>query len=130
MLIVREHTLNTGEIQMDSCNYVVAANQPWEPIFNIWTCMRAKSLQSCPTPRYPMDCSPPAPAVHGILQVGIPEWIAVPSSPTSLMSPALAGRFFTTTVTWEVGRLDIKQLQIQLSDKRSRCYRIMKKKSN
>ena len=28
----------------------------------------------------PMDCSPPGSSVHGILQVRLPEWVAIPSS--------------------------------------------------
>ena len=49
-------------------------------------------------------------SVHGILQARILEWVVMPSSrgsswpgiePASLMSPALAGKFFTTTATWE-----------------------------
>ena len=49
----------------------------------------------------PMNCS---------LQPRILAWVAMPSSrdplnpgtePTSLMSPALAGRFFTTSAAWE-----------------------------
>ena len=36
--------------------------------------------QSCPTLCDPMDCSPPGPSVHGILQARILEWVAVPSS--------------------------------------------------
>ena len=32
--------------------------------------------QSCPTPCDPMDCSPPASSVHGILQARILEWVA------------------------------------------------------
>ena len=49
-------------------------------------------------------------SVHGILQARILEWVAMPSSsdlpnpgiePVSLMSPALAGGFFTTRATWE-----------------------------
>jgi len=58
-----------------------------------------------------MDCSPPGSSVHGILQVRILEWVAMPSSrgsgsitrikSASLMSPALADGFFTTRVTWE-----------------------------
>ena len=49
-------------------------------------------------------------SVDGILQARILEWVAMPSSsdlpnpgiePVSLMSPALAGRFFTTRATWE-----------------------------
>ena len=46
----------------------------------------------------------------GTLQARILEWVAMPSSrgssqpgiePVSLMSPASAGGFFTTSVTWE-----------------------------
>ena len=46
----------------------------------------------------------------GILHARILEWVAIPFSrdlpnpgiePTSLLSPALAGRFFTTSTTWE-----------------------------
>ena len=57
-----------------------------------------------------MDCSPPGSPVRGILQARILEWVAVPSpgdlpdpgiKPVSLMSPALAGRFFTMSATWE-----------------------------
>ena len=53
----------------------------------------------------PMDCSPPGSSAHGILQARILEWVAISSSrgsshpeikPTSLVSPELAGRFFTT----------------------------------
>ena len=52
-----------------------------------------------------MTCSPPGSFVHGILQTRILEWVVMPASgnlpnpgiePTVLMSPALAGRFFTT----------------------------------
>ena len=57
-----------------------------------------------------MDCSLPDSSVHGILQARILEWAAMPSSgdlsdprmePESLTSPALAGEFFTSSVTWE-----------------------------
>ena len=40
-------------------------------------CARA---QSCPTLRDPMDCSPPAISVHGVLQARILEWVAIPFS--------------------------------------------------
>ena len=49
----------------------------------------------------PLDCSPPGSSVHGILQAGILEWVAISSSresswprtePMSPSSPALAGR--------------------------------------
>ena len=52
-----------------------------------------------------MDCSLPASLVHGAFQARILEWIAISYSGdlpnlgielTSLVSPALAGEFFTT----------------------------------
>ena len=36
--------------------------------------------QSCPTLCDPMDCIPPCSSVHGILQVRILEWVAIPFS--------------------------------------------------
>ena len=46
----------------------------------IHLCMHAKSLQLCLTLCNPVDCSSPGSSVHGILQAGILEWVAVPSS--------------------------------------------------
>ena len=43
-------------------------------------CVYAKLLQSCLTLCNPMDCSPSGSSVHGILQVRILEWVAIPSS--------------------------------------------------
>ena len=77
-------------------------------------CMCAQSLQSCPTPFNPMNCSPPSFSVHRILQARILEWVGMPSSKdlpnpgielTSLMSPVLAGGFFTTSTTWEAPKV-------------------------
>ena len=48
--------------------------------YQFYTCVHAKSLQSCLTPCNPMDCSPPGSSVHGILQARILEWAATPSS--------------------------------------------------
>ena len=42
--------------------------------------VRAKSLQLFPAFCDPMDCSPPGPSVHGILQARTQEWVALPSS--------------------------------------------------
>ena len=68
-------------------------------------------IQSCPTLCDLMDCSPPGLSVHGILQARILEWVAMLSSrgnlpnsgiePTSLVSPALAGGFFTTSTQYD-----------------------------
>ena len=37
----------------------------------------AKSLQSCPTLRDPMDCSLPGSSIHGIFQARVLEWGAI-----------------------------------------------------
>ena len=57
-----------------------------------------------------MDCSPPGSPVHGISQARIWKGLLFPSpghlpdpeiEPASLICPALAGRFLTTSATWE-----------------------------
>ena len=74
------------------------------------TSMCAKSLQLCPTLCDPVDCSPPGSSVHGdspdkntgmgghaLFQGNLPD----PGiKPASLASPALAGGFFSTRITW------------------------------
>ena len=69
-----------------------------------------KSLQSCPTLCNPMGCSLPGSSVHVILRARILgcrallQGMDLPNpgiESTSLMSPALAGRLFTTSATWE-----------------------------
>ena len=69
--------------------------------------VRVKPLQ-CPTVCDPMDCSPPGPVSVGFSRQeywsglpfpppgGLPNLEIDPMSP-----PALAGRFFTTSATWE-----------------------------
>ena len=42
-----------------------------------WTAAAAKSLQSCLTLCDPVDGSPPASAVPGILQARTLEWVAI-----------------------------------------------------
>ena len=37
----------------------------------------AKLLQSCPTLRDPIDCSPPGSPIPGILQARTLEWVAI-----------------------------------------------------
>ena len=57
-----------------------------------------------------MDCRPPGSLVHGISQARILEWFAIsfssgfsrPRDQTRIYhAPALAGGFFTTSITWE-----------------------------
>ena len=83
--------------------------QPFLLFLHKWICVLLLSFQSCQNVCKPMDCSPGS-SVHGILQASILEWVAMPSSressqprmePLSLTSSALAGRFITTTTTWE-----------------------------
>ena len=77
--------------------------------YNHCVCVYAKPFQSRLYLCNPMDCSPPASSVHGIVQGRILEWVAISFSkgsswriePESLTSPVLAGGFFTTSVTWE-----------------------------
>ena len=64
------------------------------------------SLRSCLTLCDPMGHSLPGSPVHGILQAR--KQVALPASkgspgikPRFLTSPALAGRFFTISTTWE-----------------------------
>ena len=71
----------------------------------------AKLLQSCPPLCDPMDYSPPDSSVEGIFQPRILEWVSMLSSRGSswlqgsnshlFISHALAGRYFTTSGTWE-----------------------------
>ena len=73
-------------------------------------CVVLSQLQSCLSLCNPMDCSLPGLSVHVILQARILQWVArIPPGdrpdpefePAPLRSPALAGRFFTTSTTWE-----------------------------
>ena len=73
-------------------------------------CVHAKLLQSCPTLCNFMDCRLLGSSVHGILRQEY--WSELPCPPPghlpnpgiefmSLMSPTLAGRFFTASTIWE-----------------------------
>ena len=81
---------------------------------NRGACMHFKSLQLCPTLCNPTDCSPTGSSVHRIGQARILGYAAVPSCKDAprlgsnlnlLICPALAGMFFTTTVTWEASNI-------------------------
>ena len=70
-------------------------------------CIHARLLQLCLTLWDPMNHSPPGSSVHRILQQEYWSGQSFPS-PGDLsdpgikpMSPTLAGRFFTTSATWE-----------------------------
>ena len=71
-------------------NYMVLVLFPSQNIIDImlfllpkvtdYACVHVKSLQSCPNLCDPIDCSPPASSVQGILQARIVEWVATTSS--------------------------------------------------
>ena len=74
-------------------------------------CVGAQSLQLCPTLCNPTDCSPPGSSVHGIPRQESWSGLSCPPpgdlldpgiEPTSLMAPALAGGFFTTSAASQV----------------------------
>ena len=50
------------------------------PIYIVYVCVCVSVAQLCLTLFDPRDYSPPGPSVHGILQVRILEWVAIPYS--------------------------------------------------
>ena len=54
--------------------------QPWERAPPAFPCVCVLVAQSCLTLCDPMDWNPPGSFVHGILQVKIQEWVAIPFS--------------------------------------------------
>ena len=76
--------------------------------------VQAKLLQSRPTLCNPVDCNPPGSSVLGFPRQEYCSGLPFPSpgdlpdpgiEPESLISPALAGSFFTASATWEAGKL-------------------------
>ena len=65
----------------------------------------ANLLQSCPTLCYSMDYSPPGSSFHGILQVRILEWVAMPSSRGS--SQPKAWTHVSCLLYWQAGSLPL-----------------------
>ena len=87
--------------------------------FSVMLC--AKLLHSCPTLCSPIDCSPPGSSIHGILQAEYGSGLPCPPpgnlltpgiKPASLMSPVLAGEFFTTRATWEATCIDYTTFKV------------------
>ena len=76
----------------------------------------------CPAVSDPLDGSPPGSSVHGVLQARTRSGLPIPPpgdlpdpriKPLSLISPASAGRFFTTSVIWEpLLKIAVPQLRV------------------
>ena len=77
----------------------------------VFCCVCVCVAWSCPTLCDPMDCSPPASSVHGILLVRILEWVAIPFSRGSSQPrdraqvSCIMGRCFTVWDTREAQRV-------------------------
>ena len=108
------HLLSTYHGTVEWCLMVYFSSRIFHVIYVpdiFWNMhsMHAKSLQSCLTLCDPMDFSPPGSSVLGFSRQEY--WSGMPCPPpgdlpnsgietTSLMSPALAGGFFTTRLPW------------------------------
>ena len=94
--------VRSGEKQVDRAG--VKENGPRWSQDEVATCMRAKSLQLCPTLCDPVDQSLPASSVHGILQARILEWVTMPSSRGS-SRPRDPTHSLLGLLHWQVGSL-------------------------
>ena len=81
-------------------------------VTSVWILIKVKVsiAQSCLTLWDSVDCSFLGSSVHGILQVRILEWVAIPFSRGSSQSRdwtwvSITGRFFTTWVRREENRI-------------------------
>ena len=63
----------------------------YKNVYYVFSEVKMKVAQSCPTLCNLMDCSPPGSSVHGILQARILEWLASPS-PGDLPNPGVEPR--------------------------------------
>ena len=79
----------------------------------------AKSLHSCVTPCHPMNCNPPGPFDHGILQARVLEWVAMPSSRGS-------SRPRDRTVSPAAPALQVNSLPLSHQGSPNRCWILSK----
>ena len=70
-------------------------------------CMRAKSLQSCPTLCNPIDWSLAGSSIHGILQARILEWVAKSSSRGSSQLRHHTCIYYLCLLHWQMGSLPL-----------------------
>ena len=87
-----------------------ALSRVWGETSRYW-CGDGLVAKLCSTLNDPMDCSLPGSSVHGILQVRILEWVAIPFSRGSswprnqTQVSCIAGRFFTNWATREAAKI-------------------------
>ena len=122
----RQHTLKQ-ERESRTLSYQNGSRVVKQNDFGIgltWVAILAPQVlvaQLCPTLCDPMDCSLPGSSVHGILQVRILEWVAMPFSRRSYQPrdrtqvSHIVGRYFTIWTTWEA-KVKVAQLCLTLCD--------------
>ena len=80
----------------------------WKSKVKLLSRVKSQVTQSCPTLWDPMDCSLPGSSLHGILQVGVLEWVAIAFSRGSSQPrdwtrvSCIPGRRFNLWATGEV----------------------------
>ena len=78
MAIIKKSTVNSEEgMQKREPSYIVGGNINWCSHYREQYATAARSLQSCPTLCNPIDVSPPASPIPGILQARTLEWVAI-----------------------------------------------------
>ena len=92
-------------------SYSATKEEEIMPLAATWTqpemIMLSKASQSCPTLCDPVDCSQPGSSIHGIFQVRILEWVAIPCSRGSswprdrTQVSGIAGKLFTICASRE-----------------------------
>ena len=79
--VATEHCVSALLLKRSVLGFVTFYDTPVCVCVCVCVCARARSVApSRPTLCNPTDCSPPGTSVHGILQAGILEWVAKPSS--------------------------------------------------
>ena len=110
-------SLTSSWVRRLSCphDYSGASSSLWTFCWSISLCVCVcvcSVTQSCPTRCDSMDCSMPGSSVHAILQARILEWLPCPpptwTKPITILFPALAGKFFTTSATWETPSISLR----------------------
>ena len=79
-LVIYDIFLGFGHISVASCNSGRVGDWKKRDLDYLAAATAAKSPQSCPTLRDPIDGSPLGSSVHGILQARTLEWVAISSS--------------------------------------------------
>ena len=89
LVVARRDGVGSWGQQMEVLKCKMDGQQyPLDSTENLQSPMHVLVAQSSPTRCDPMDCSPPGPSVHGILQARILEWVAMPP-PGDLPDPGL-----------------------------------------